>query len=1325
MLAGLLCTLVIAQGAVARESGRVEPGGSWSLPVAASPRDRLLSIVVSLDQPGHLAAAGSVQATVRFGDGTHGKRLHGGDPDLTVTYRQPAGQAGAITLDADRALERPAAFVVGVVELTAGDDDAVAFEAEPNDTPQTANPLTLGRTVYGLADDRPEFPQGDLPTEAESTAGRDWFRFDYDGDTPSLVDFGLEFVDRDVPPDVRIYQLKDGQPVEYTQGIDPQSLQREKPPRPGANKFTTRVLTKGTYYVLVDACHPEYQLRTRRFPVPPYLKGDAATPEAVADAARQAVRTALPFQLASGDSWHANTPRRGHPTDRVANPHHETSTCLACHPTHFTTQSAIEAIGNGYANDQPFALQFLTERLANNPVPLYGHDGAVWARMIPAPANVLGRLSTIVMDAEELLGGPHRDILHGEIAAFLKLYYEGRETIAPDESNGNNPVSRYKVAADAWRQLDAIGRRTDSESALATRDLVGKLITTGEPSNTRDLAAQTIGLCRIDKQVHADRIAANCKRLLELQRPDGNWSVKFEPDAAITEMQTGESLFALALAGYGADHPAVRRGVVALLKSQDEFGGWLDPNPYEQFRTPFRETQWALMALSRLYPGPAPRDAGRTGWDGPLGPQVNRLRTESAATIIRDLETIWDPIDTDLAAQVLREAQAELPLVRFAACNALGRVGDRTAVATLVGRLGDESKLVRRAAAEALRRIGNRLNASQGPTLTLDQVHFVTAIEAALESPDDRTRRGATRLFAAHFRDLSRETDLADALLKRLDDGDPVVAMQAVKGLWRWWYWTSDLALRERIEDAFLVRIGTPAHRWVRRNLTEALYILADENIRYLFNHWTPALAKEADRERVIDAQHATVNRLGRKFVAAIEGGNALQRDGALRALSEFHERPAVREGRIGNDTEPTLFYDEAVPAVASALVRTLDHADPTTRRLALQGLITVRGSKDATLARAVLARLGDADAGVREWAGLQLKEFPVAVTPGRADPPLDAVIAGLATSDQPEGRAAALGVLGRWGPVDGTEHAALVRQGLTDPAPAVRTEALAALGRFEALRAEADTARTIREALADPAVSPRLAALRLALDHRGLVPEKALKAALEDATPAHRSALLEAIAGSKPYAADLRLVGVVADSLADADRGVRERALQAIQAHPTLVQNPAVAEALTTLAASDNARQRDIATALLKTRGQSSGADASAEGLDLAFFRARVLPVLATASEDGQSCVGCHRSHTILRLVGPDDSGAWTDDRVRANYRSALRVVNLVNPASSLLLRKPTWESAEEAEAQNDPNIEAHSGGVRFEADSDSYRVLLDWINGARLKPAAAPGGP
>ena len=176
--------------------------------------------------------------------------------------------------------------------------------------------------------------------------------------------------------------------------------------------------------------------------MPPYLKpeqAEKADAGAIAAAARAGVRTAMDFQLLAGDSWHANTPRKGHPTDRVANFHHETSTCVACHPTHFTTQSALAAVKAGYEIEQPFALQFLTERLANNPVPFHGHPEALWARMIPAPANVLGRLSTIVMDYENRVAGAARNNLHRGIAEFLKLYYDGRDRAAAGRDQRQQP----------------------------------------------------------------------------------------------------------------------------------------------------------------------------------------------------------------------------------------------------------------------------------------------------------------------------------------------------------------------------------------------------------------------------------------------------------------------------------------------------------------------------------------------------------------------------------------------------------------------------------------------------------------------------------------------------------------------------------------------------------------------------------------------------------------------------------------------------------------------------------------------------------------------
>ena len=174
-------------------------------------------------------------------------------------------------------------------------------------------------------------------------------------------------------------------------------------------------------------------------------------------------------------------------------------------------------------------------------------------------------------------------------------------------------------------------------------------------------------------------------------------------------MQTGESLYALSLAGLGPDDPAMRRGILALLTRQQPFGGWFDVNPYEQFRTPFRETQWALIALSTIYPDPKPLP---TGWNQPPRPEPDRLRTDDPAALL---------IATSSASGTSPAPSAGPgPVAQLDASLAAGPVRrlpgagtgrpDASAIDGLAGCLGDETKVVRRAAAEALRSIGNRLN---------------------------------------------------------------------------------------------------------------------------------------------------------------------------------------------------------------------------------------------------------------------------------------------------------------------------------------------------------------------------------------------------------------------------------------------------------------------------------------------------------------------------------------------------------------------------------------------------------------------------------------
>src|SRR4029077_15020544 len=94
--------------------------------------------------------------------------------------------------------------------------------------------------------------------------------------------------------------------------------------------------------------------------------------------------------------------------------------------------------------------------------------------------------------------------------------------------------------------------------------------------------------------------------------------------------------------------------------------------------------------------------------------------------------------------------------------------------------------------------------------------------------------------------------------------------------------------------------------------------------------------------------------------------------------------------------------------------------------------------------------------------------------------------------------------------------------------------------------------------------------------------------------------------------------------------------------------------------------------------------------------FAEQVLPILYKA---GCNAGTCHASQHgkggfILSVMGfdpPADRNAIVRDRMQ-------RRVNLLNPADSLILKKPTMSVP-------------HGGGRRLEVDSTDYNILSSWI--------------
>ena len=61
---------------------------------------------------------------------------------------------------------------------------------------------------------------------------------------------------------------------------------------------------------------------------------------------------------------------------------------------------------------------------------------------------------------------------------------------------------------------------------------------------------------------------------------------------------TGQLVDTLLEIGLPRDHPAIARALRYLLSQQQDFGGWFQTTTHENFRTPMRETRYAVMALA-------------------------------------------------------------------------------------------------------------------------------------------------------------------------------------------------------------------------------------------------------------------------------------------------------------------------------------------------------------------------------------------------------------------------------------------------------------------------------------------------------------------------------------------------------------------------------------------------------------------------------------------------------------------------------------------------------------------------------------------------------
>lgn len=1313
-----------------RETPTLAPGGSWSRKLPRLKGDRRGELVVSIAAP-----ADDDRVEVRL-SGPRGfvlrKTLHAGDPDVYIPYRPVRNGGGGVRLIRKDAGSAPLSLLVSWDE----DDADDALEAEPNDDWRSANRLVLGRPIYGSADDVDW-----LENAEEGRAGLDWFRFDVDSEKPTLVTFSLDLIDRDVSADLAVFTVKDDRPEPYLAGKDPMEIVHDRE-RVRYSKNLVRTFARGTYYLRVNANHPAYVLRSRTSEVPPFE--DPA----------KAVEAGLHYILNAGDAWLGQVPREGNRFVRSANLHETSLRCTGCHATSFPAEAAIAARRAGYSIHARDALLNMVDGIADGPAPLYGPSGLNWHRYIATPLEVNGAQGGVLVDFDREIADVPTSTLD-RFGPFLRAAWGDREDMPEDERNVVPAESKFGLAWKGWRVLSELARRTGREDDARAAAHVAALAT-GRPADRRveslqDRIHRLVAWRLIDREANANKIRRETGALLALQNPDGGWHESDARPGPSAVYATGQLVDALLDSGLPRDHPAIDKALKYLLSSQQEFGGWFQPDTHEEFRTPMRETRWAVAALARAFPRP---DSSGRGWGG--GPPPPPRPGPLVATL-DDLEAAWDAPADDEAAHA-RAVAALLhhrsPLVRASAAARLGRLGRADGVAPLLKALDNPSKIVRRAAAFGLRTLGNR---GIGVDATLDALTFVSS----------RVRREATSLLTRQVPGFGIRPIVVDRLDRRLEDSDFLTRFEAARALRRVFYRVDDPTARKRIVEALVGRLAVERDPLLRRNLGQNLYILMDENLgggvslqRNLAALPEPMRgpAMEARRDLERDAI------LGPILAALCDGGE-LQRAGVLRAFDgsflagrTYARRP---EGAVdvGNDREFGFLYEpplEDVEPVFADLLSSTPTGPGRRDAIRLASFFRVpERTRDPAVQTAILAAVDDPDPETRAEA-LRIVGREMSFDGAEADAKLSAAIAALlagpaevrpalvaavgrnpALARRPEVAAALaaltrrldaspdlLPILDRLGLPDAEVVAAMTR-GWDAYDPARKAQALDVILRLppseEAgallARAAADASETIRErAFATliergPSTAEASAAILPAFgDPAPKIRRLALAATAQRTSTWDRADALEALA---------RLV-------VDPDAGVRSDALDLVKHHRLLVRFPVLARRVKALA--DDPALGPRVEAMLRAAGRDPSEvapDVAVDRpliLDVDAFRREVNPLFYRPGADGHACVDCHANHAILRLAERRDRGP-SDEDVALNLTSASRVADLARPEASLLLRKPLSPDGRGEADPLGPTGVTHVGGPRWESvDDPAYRAVLAWLRASAAQTDPAP---